>query len=76
LDKEHILKTSDNIAEMQLRLQELKAMLKEMKDKEQKIEIKSNVNLLQKEITEANRRLNNYLNTGDENLSRLQAKFN
>jgi hypothetical protein len=50
--------------------------LKDITDKEQKIELKSNINLLSKEITEAQRRLNNYMNTGDETLSRFKSNFN
>jgi hypothetical protein len=37
--------------------------LKEVTDKEQRIEIKSNMKLLASETTEAQRKLQNYLNT-------------
>lgn len=34
------------------------------------------LNTLKSQLTEANRQLNNYVNTGDKDLSRLQVKFN
>ena len=79
LDSELIVKMDLNIAEMQLKLQNAKNIMKKAKaDWDETMQIKANIDInnLSRNLTEAKRQMNNYLNTWETNLSRLQAKFN
>lgn len=76
LEEDMVIKLRANVAALDLGLKEARKKLSEAKDLNAKFWLTMDVQRVQRELTEAKRRLNNYLNTWDENLSRLQAKFN
>lgn len=76
LDKELVYKLKADVAAFDLTLKEVRAKLRQAKTTEEKRKLTLDVQDLQRQLTEAKRKLNNYLNTGDQNVSRLQAKFN
>lgn len=76
LDKELVYKLKADAAAFDLTLKEVRAKLRQAKTTEEKRKLTLDVQDLQRQLTEAKRKLNNYLNTGDQNVSRLQAKFN
>lgn len=76
LDKEMVYKLKADVAAFDLTLKEVRAKLKKAKTVEEKWKLTLDTQDLQRQLTEAKRKLNNYLNTWDEKTSRLQAKFN
>ena len=79
IDQELKRKLELNLAKFQIDIEKARTLLKQAKkdgDKEAQITAQLNVNELQRWLTEAKRQLNNLSNTGDKDLSRLQAKFN
>ena len=76
LEEDMVIKLRTNVATLDLGLKDARKKLSEAKDLNAKFWLTMDVQRVQRELTEAKRRLNNYLNTWDENLSRLQAKFN
>ena len=76
LEEDMVIKLRANVATLDLGLKDARKKLSEAKDLNAKFWLTMDVQRVQRELTEAKRRLNNYLNTWDENLSRLQAKFN
>lgn len=67
-----------NLANLQSKLDEARNRLKQAKkewDKDTEFKARMDVNKLQSDTTEAKRILNNYVNTGEKWVSRLQAKF-
>ena len=76
LEEDMVIKLRANVAALDLGLKEARKKLSEAKDLNAKFWLTMDVQRVQRELTEAKRRLNNYLNPWDENLSRLQAKFN
>lgn len=67
-----------NVANLQIKLDEARNILKQAKkdwDKETEFIARMQVNKLQSDVTEAKRTLNNYINTGEQWVSRLQRKF-
>lgn len=68
-----------NLANFQQKLEQARNLLKQAKinwNKDAEFEARMRVNALQRDTTEAKRILNNYVNTGNTSLSRLQTKFN
>ena len=64
---------------MQVQLEQVRSLLRQAKkegDKEATLNLQIKSDILRSQLTEAGRQLNNYQNTGDKSLSRLQAKFN
>ena len=76
LEEDMVIKLRTNVATLDLGLKDARKKLSEAKDLNAKFWLTMDVQRVQRELTEAKRKLNNYLNTWDENLSRLQAKFN
>lgn len=76
LDKELVYKLKADVAAFDLTLKEVRAKLRQAKSAEEKRKLTLDAQDLQRQLTEAKRKLNNYLNTWDQNTSRLQAKFN
>lgn len=76
LDKDMVVKLKADVAAFDLTLKEVRAKLRQAKTAEDKWKLTLDTHDLQRELTEAKRKLNNYLNTWDEKTSRLQAKFN
>ena len=76
LDPAKKLELELNVVRFQNQLLEVKKQLRKTKDEDTKISLQLQTNELQRNLTEAKRQMNNFLNTGDENLSRLQSKFN
>lgn len=78
LDKGFLLTLQIDKAKLALQLEETKKLLAQAKkdgDAKAALELTVKTDKLKSELTEAGRRLNNYQNTGDVSLSRLQAKF-
>lgn len=75
LDKETVYTLKANVAELDLALKDARAKIKQATSDEARRKITLETQELQRQLTEAKRKLNNYLNTWDENTSRLQAKF-
>lgn len=65
-----------DIAKAQLNLKKVKELIKNATNEETKLKLTINANQLQSNLTEFKRQFANLSNTGDVNLSRLQAKFN
>jgi len=79
LDKDFLLKLQIDKANLSLELEKAKALLNKAKkenDQASIIDMTIKVDTLKSNLTEAWRQLNNYKNTWDIALSRLQAKFN
>ena len=79
LDAELKKKLELNVVSFQLKLAQARQLLKQAKkdwDKNATINAQLKTNQLQRWLTEAKRSLNNYVNTWETWLSRLQAKFN
>ncbi len=78
LDKSLLVNLEINVATLQKKLEDARSKLRLAKkdlDKEAEITLRIETNKLTRDLTEAKRQLNNYVNTGDKDLSRLQAKF-
>lgn len=68
-----------DVASFQIALENAKKQLRTAKqsmDSTARIQAQLDINAYSRNLTEAKRQLNNYVNTGDKDLSRLQAKFN
>ncbi|MDR3168712.1 MAG: hypothetical protein LBU27_02970 [Candidatus Peribacteria bacterium] len=65
-----------DIEEVKARIENLKLALKDPAFADRKIEIAVQATHAKEELTEMKRQFKNYQNTGEEGLSRLQAKFN
>lgn len=79
LDQELKRKLELDVAGFWLQLDQARKTLslaKKSMDEESKIKAQLDVNELSRSLTESKRQLNNYVNTGDKDMSRLQAKFN
>lgn len=79
LDPELNFKLELNVVGLQQQLAQVKDQLKRAKkewDQDWVIKLQLESNRLQSWLTEAKRQLNNFVNTGDKDLSRLQKKFN
>lgn len=76
LDKELVFNLKGNVAALDLALKEARKKLSAAKTRDAKWNLTIDVQKLQRELTEAKRQLNNYLNTWNANVSRLQDKFN
>lgn len=79
LDQELKKKLELDVAWFWLQLDQARKTLslaKKSMDEESKIKAQLDVNELSRSLTESKRQLNNYVNTGDKDMSRLQAKFN
>jgi hypothetical protein len=79
IDQELKRKLQLDVVSFQLQLDQARQKLKQAKkewDKDAIIRAQLNVNSLQSWLTEAKRQLANLVNTGDQTVSRLQAKFN
>lgn len=79
LDQDLKAKLELDVATFQVQLDQARARLRAAKkenDQQAIIKAQLETNELQRWLTEAKRQLNNYVNTGDKDLSRLQAKFN
>lgn len=77
INQELKVKLELDIASAQVKLQQLKAQLKDKSLTDaQRIQLNVDTNQVQRSLTEAKRQLNNLVNTWDTWLSRLQAKFN
>lgn len=79
IDQELKKKLELDVAWFQLQLDSARkslAIAKKTMDEDWKIKAQLDVNELTKNTTEAKRQLSNLVNTGDKDLSRLQAKFN
>ncbi len=66
---------ASNLAELRLKVKQLWDELKRTTDPERKLDIQTNLELLKKDITDANRRLTNFARTGDEAQSVLGKNF-
>jgi len=76
LDRSLLMNLELNIANFQQKLEEARTKLRQAKkDWWETLELRVETNRLSSWLTEAKRQLNNYVNTGDTSLSRLQAKF-
>ena len=75
LEEDMVIKLRTNVATLELWLKDVRKKLAQTKDLNAKFWLIMDAQRFQRELTEAKRRLNNYLNTWDENISRLQAKF-
>ena len=75
LDKETMYTLKANVAELDLALKDARAKIKQATSDQARWKITLETQELQRQLTEAKRQLNNYLNTWDANTSRLQAKF-
>lgn len=78
LDKSLLVNLEINVASLQKKLEDARSKLRLAKkdlDKEAEITLRIETNKLTRDLTEAKRQLNNYVNTGDKDLSRLQSKF-
>lgn len=75
LDKETVYKLKANVAALDLALKDARAKIKKATSEQARWRIIIETQELQRQLTEAKRKLNNYLNTWDEKTSRLQAKF-
>lgn len=75
LDQDLVLKLKADTAIFDLALKDARKKLKAATTSEAKIKLTLETQDLQRQLTEAKRKLNNYLNTWDEKVSRLQAKF-
>lgn len=76
IDQELRRKLELDIAQAQLKLQEIRADLRKTKDSDARISLQVEANAAQRSLTEFKRQLNNLSNTWDASLSRLQMKFN
>jgi len=78
LNRQLLAKLELDVANFQVKLNSARKTLREAKKKgdlDATIKAQLDVNELQRGTTEAKRQLNNYVNTGNKDLSRLQAKF-
>lgn len=77
IDKQKLIVFNTKIVWLQETIQQAKQALKDPElTRERQVELKIGINRLSSELTEAKRQLQNYINTWDESLSRLQRKFN
>ncbi|MDD3302284.1 MAG: phage tail tape measure protein [Candidatus Gracilibacteria bacterium] len=79
IDKTLLMNLELNVANFQLKLEESRKLLRQAKkegDQEGIIKLQVDTNALQRGLTEGKRQLNNFVNTGETGISRLQAKFN
>lgn len=66
---------ASNLAELRMKAKQLQEELKKTTDPETKLYIATNIELVKKDITDANRRLNNFIGTWDETQSVLGKNF-
>lgn len=76
LAKETILQYHSDIANLREELDKVRKAIRGEKDPEIRLNLRIKEQALSQAKTEINRELNNYVNTWDIHLSRLQAKFN
>ena len=76
LDETTVVNLKANVLGFQMALNDAKEQLKKVSSMEDKIKLELDIIYLKKQLSEAKRAMNNYLNTWSEWLSRLQAKFN
>jgi tape measure domain-containing protein len=69
------VKLSSNLADLRLKLKDLRAELKKATTQEQRLNIQTNIENVSKQVTQANRELNNFLRTGDKTQSVLWLNF-
>lgn len=75
ISKELVVKMRLDIDDLQQKLIKAKAQLKATTDIGKAQSLRLDIAQYTNNLTEAKRQLNNYVNTGDKSLSRLQAKF-
>lgn len=76
LAKETIIQYHSDIANLKEEIDKVRKAIRKEKDPEIRINLRMREQALSQAKTELNRQLNNYVNTGDIHISRLQAKFN
>lgn len=76
LDKKHVLQLEFNKTQADAKVKQLQSLLRNKDlDEAKKIVLSIDLTRAKKEATEANAILNNYLNTGNEKLSRFRSAF-
>ena len=76
MDKKHVLQLEFNKTQADAKVKQLQSLLRNKDlDEAKKIVLSIDLTRAKKEATEANAILNNYLNTGDEKLSRFRSAF-
>lgn len=76
LDKASVIHFKANVVALELELEEIRKKIRKTKDWNEKIQLKIDQKELERQLKEAKRKLDNYLNTWNSWVSRLQAKFN
>lgn len=79
LDKSLLVNLELNVVWIQRKLEDAKSKLRLAKkdlDKDAEISLRVETNKLTRDLTEAKRQLNNYVNTGNKELSRFKSNFN
>lgn len=76
LDKDSVVYFKANVVALELELEEIRKKVRKTKDWNEKIQLKIDQKELERQLKEAKRKLDNYLNTWNSWVSRLQAKFN